>query len=69
MAPSLLARLGTRSGRDCCQAAKAPSNGRIQSRVPAKNLPKRLGPLLGSVTITITIYGEHKTSPPSAPTA
>jgi len=49
MAPSLLTRLGT---------AKAPSNGVIQSRVPAKNLPKRLGPLLGSVTI----ISEHEAS-------
>jgi len=42
IAPSGLARLGT---------AKAPSNGRIKSRVPAKDLPKRLGPLWCSGTI------------------
>jgi len=38
----VVARLGT---------AKAPSNGRIKSRVPAKDLPKRLGPLWCSVII------------------
>jgi len=33
------------------ETAKAPSNGRIKSRVPAKDLPKRLGPLWCSVII------------------
>jgi len=51
MAPSLLARLGT---------ATALSNGKVKSRAPPRSLPKRLGPLWA----TVTVMGDHNTSPP-----
>ena len=50
-----LARLGT---------AKAPSNGRIKPRVPAKDLPKRLGPLWCSVIIiSVSTRPRRETAP------
>jgi len=51
MAPSLLARLGT---------ATALSNGKVKSRAPPRSLPKRLAPLWA----TVTVMGDHNTSPP-----